>query len=176
MLGDSLSASYGIQQKNGWVSLLQTKLKEKHKHYQVINASITGETTFGGLVRLKDILQVKSPSILILELGGNDGLRGFDLKTTYKNLKEIIKISKTRDIKILLLGVRLPPNYGPKYTKQFESIFKNLAVEEKITVLPYFMLGVADKRSLMQKDGIHPNAKAQILLLKNVWPSLEPML
>ncbi len=176
VLGDSLSAGYGINQKEGWVSLLQTRLKKKRKPYQVINASITGETTYGGLNRLEKLLYLHNPSILILELGGNDGLRGFDLDTTYKNLQKIIHLSKKKNIKILMLGVRLPPNYGEKYTLQFQSIFKTLASEENILLIPAFMLGVAENKNLMQSDGIHPNKKAQIKLLENIWPALKSML
>jgi len=176
VIGDSLSAAYGIAPEHGWVRLLQQRLDEQDKDYRVINASITGDTTHGGLTRLPDALQRHNPSLVIIELGGNDGLRGFDLDTTHANLSEMIRLARASGARVLLLGVRLPANYGPGYRDRFSTIFAQLAEAEQVALVPAFMLGVAEHLHLMQADGIHPGKQAQPQLLDNVWPALVPLL
>lgn len=176
MVGDSLSAAYGIAPEHGWVSLLQQRLDEQTRDYRVINASITGDTTHGGLTRLPDALQRHRPSLVIVELGGNDGLRGFDLDSTRNNLQQMIRLARSDGAEVLLLGVRLPANYGKAYRQRFAALFRELAAEEKVALVPAFMLGVADRLELMQADGIHPGRQAQAKLLDNVWPVLAPLL
>ena len=176
MVGDSLSAAYGIPADRGWVSLLQQRLREQGKDYRVINASITGDTTHGGLTRLPKALQNHRPSVVIIELGGNDGLRGFDLETTRSNLQEMIRLSRDAGATVLLLGVRLPANYGKAYRERFSEVFSSLAAAEQVALVPAFMLGISDHLDMMQADGIHPSAEAQEKLLENVWPTLLPLL
>lgn len=176
VVGDSLSAAYGIPADRGWVSLLQQRLREQGKDYRVINASITGDTTHGGLTRLPKALQSHRPTLVIIELGGNDGLRGFDLETTRSNLHEMIRLSRDAGASVLLLGVRLPANYGKAYRERFSEVFSSLAAAEQVALVPAFMLGVSDHLDMMQADGIHPSAKAQEKLLENVWPTLLPLL
>jgi len=176
VVGDSLSAAYGIPAERGWVSLLQQRLREQGKDYRVINASITGDTTHGGLTRLPKALQSHRPSVVIIELGGNDGLRGFDLETTRSNLQEMIRLSRDAGATVLLLGVRLPANYGKAYRERFSEVFSSLAAAEQVALVPAFMLGISDHLDMMQADGIHPSAEAQEKLLENVWPTLLPLL
>lgn len=176
VVGDSLSAAYGIPADRGWVSLLQQRLREQGKDYRVINASITGDTTHGGLTRLPKALQSHRPSVVIIELGGNDGLRGFDLETTRSNLQEMIRLSRDAGATVLLLGVRLPANYGKAYRERFSEVFSSLAAAEQVALVPAFMLGISDHLDMMQADGIHPSAEAQEKLLENVWPTLLPLL
>jgi len=176
VVGDSLSAAYGIPADRGWVSLLQQRLREQGKDYRVINASITGDTTHGGLTRLPKALQNHRPSVVIIELGGNDGLRGFDLETTRSNLQEMIRLSRDAGATVLLLGVRLPANYGKAYRERFSEVFSSLAAAEQVALVPAFMLGISDHLDMMQADGIHPSAEAQEKLLENVWPTLLPLL
>jgi acyl-CoA thioesterase-1 len=176
VVGDSLSAAYGIAPEHGWVRLLQQRLDEQGKDYRVINASITGDTTHGGLTRLAHALQRHKPALVIIELGGNDGLRGFDLDSTHDNLQQMIRQARAQGAKVLLLGVRLPANYGKIYGERFSALFTRLADTEQVTLVPAFMLGVADHLELMQADGIHPGVQAQPKLLDNVWPALAPLL
>lgn len=176
VLGDSLSAGYGLARQAGWVNLLQQRLDRSGTGYQVINASITGDTTHGGLKRLPAALQRHSPAIVIIELGGNDGLRGLDLATTSDNLRRMIVLSRAAGAKVLLLGVRLPANYGKAYGERFQALYADLAASEKTALVATFMQDVADHLSLMQADGIHPSAAAQAKLLDNVWPTLSPLL
>jgi acyl-CoA thioesterase-1 len=176
VIGDSLSAAYGLSPEQGWVRLLQQRLDEQGKDYRVINASITGDTTHGGLTRLPQALQRHRPSLVIIELGGNDGLRGFDLDSTRNNLRQMIREARAQGAEVLLLGVRLPANYGETYNQQFSAVFTGLAESEQVPVVPAFMLGVADHLDMMQADGIHPSGRAQPRLLDNVWPTLAPLL
>ena len=175
MVGDSLSASFGIEQSTGWVSLLDKKLAENHYKIRVINTSISGETTQGGLQRLPDLLGKYHPSIVILELGGNDGLRGLSLSMMKNNLQTMITKTIASTANILLIGIHLPPNYGQTYTNQFHQIYIDLAKQHKIPLVPFLLDGVAKQKGLMQSDGIHPTAEAQSIMLENVWVKLRPM-
>ena len=174
VMGDSLSAEYGIQRGSGWVSLLQNQLRQQGSSWEVINASISGETTAGGLTRMATLLQQKKPKIVLLELGANDALRGLSVKETEKNLRTMINLSKQSGAKVLLFGMQIPPNYGQDYTKQFKEIYPKLASSENIQLLPFFMNGVVTNKDLFQADNIHPNEKAQAVLYKNVWGAMAP--
>lgn len=176
ILGDSLSAGYGIDIQQGWVALLRDRLQKEGFNYNVVNASISGNSTSDGLARFPDTLNNYHPHIVIVELGGNDALRGIPFETTQKNLTQIIKLSKENKAEVLLLGLRLPPNYGPIYTQQFRSLFQQLAKQFNIAVVPLFLNGVDIDSRLMQDDGIHPRAEAQPILLNNVWGVLGPLL
>lgn len=177
VFGDSISAAYGLDVKQGWVVKLQQKLDQQSKgKHTVINASLSGETTTGGLSRLAKILQQHQPDILILELGGNDGLRGQSPVAMNKNLVAMIQQSKQQKAKVLLLGMKIPPNYGKAYNQAFESTFVTVAKNEKVAFVPFFLEGVAGNDALMQADRIHPNAQAQQQLVDNVWSSLKALL
>ena len=176
VLGDSLSASYGLAQSSGWVSLLQQRLATEKFPHQVINASISGETTSGGLYRIDALLAKHQPKILILALGANDGLRGLPLKATQSNLEPMIRRAQKNHAKILLVGMRLPPNYGPAYTEKFHRLFEQLALKFHTERVPFLLAKIATKREYFQADGLHPTAEAQPLLLDTVWPALMPML
>ena len=176
VIGDSLSAAYGIQQERGWVALLQQRLEDQAFGYQVVNASISGDTTRGGLSRLQAALQRERPWLLIIALGGNDGLRGFSPEQTRSNLRGMITLGREAGAKVLLLGVKLPANYGRAYTEKFHRIYLELAREQDVALVPFFLEGVAETRALMQPDGIHPAAEAQPRILDNVWTGLAPLL
>lgn len=176
VVGDSLSAAYGIDKPEGWVSLLEKRLQASNQAYRVINASITGDTTLGGLNRLESALERTRPEIVIIELGGNDGLRGFGLQHTRENLRSMIDLSHDHGSRVLLLGVKLPSNYGKSYGERFHRIYQELAEEEQVAVVPFFLEGVAETLDMMQPDGIHPAAVAQPRILENVWTGLEPLL
>jgi acyl-CoA thioesterase-1 len=174
VFGDSLSAGYGISRNASWVSLVQAELRKKHPQYEVINASLSGETSAGGLRRIDQALLQHHPVIVILELGANDGLRGSTLTETEKNLSAIILKAKQTKAKVLLLGMQLPPNYGLNYTAQFQALFPKLAKTHRIALLPYFLNGVAADQ--FQADNLHPNAAAQSRMMQNVLTSLQPLL
>jgi len=176
VLGDSLSAGYGIPRGQDWVSLLQQRLDGSDQAYRVINASITGDTTHGGLTRLPGALQRHQPEIVLIELGGNDGLRGLDLATTRDNLREMIHLARQAGARVLLLGLRLPANYGKVYADRFHAVYTELAASENAALIDFFLKGVAETTELMQPDGIHPSARAQPRILDNVWEGLEPLL
>lgn len=176
VLGDSLSAAFGINQEQGWVALLQQRLTRNDEKYQVINASISGETTAGGRSRLPALLQRHDPDIVILQLGANDGLRGLSLHDMRANLKRMIELSRNQGAAVLLVGIRLPPNYGPSYTRLFHDVYTQLATTEDVALVPFLLAGVAQQRSLFQADGLHPTAAAQDELLDNVWDKLMPLL
>lgn len=176
IIGDSLSAEYGLSRGTGWVALLEKRLQSNQLSWTVINASISGETTAGGQTRLATLLKTHQPQIVIIELGANDALRGLQLQATEKNLRLMIQSSKQTGAKVLLLGMRIPPNYGADYSNKFFRLFGKLASAEQIEYLPFFLEKVADKAELFQTDQIHPNAQAQSILLNNVWPKLKPML
>lgn len=176
VLGDSLSASYGIAQNAGWVSLLQQRLDQRDYPYRVINASISGETTSGALSRAGRALDAHRPSIVVIELGGNDGLRGLPLKQIRANLAALIEASLAHDAQVLLVGMKLPPNYGPAYTEKFHQIYVDLARQYRVPLLPFLLEDVAQQARLMQSDGIHPRAEAQSIVLESVWRTLQPML
>ncbi|MFZ4379095.1 MAG: arylesterase [Polynucleobacter sp.] len=172
VMGDSLSAEYGIARGAGWVKLLEDQLQKQGSTWTVFNASISGETSSGGLTRLPTLLEQKKPGIVLLELGANDALRGLSVDETEKNLRKMIQLSKQSGAKVLLFGIQIPPNYGLEYTKRFKQIFAKLAAQEHIELLPFFMQGLAAHRDLFQADNIHPNEKAQALLFKNVWSAM----
>lgn len=176
VLGDSLSASFGIDQSNGWVSLLEQKLSQSNYDYRVVNASISGETTQGGLQRLPKLLSKYQPRLVILELGGNDGLRGLGIELIKSNLQTMISKSAQSHADILLIGMRLPPNYGQFYTDAFSQMYVDLANNNNIPVVPFLLAGIATRENLMQVDGIHPKEEAQSLMLDNVWKHLQPLL
>lgn len=171
--GDSLSAAYGIAVDKGWVNLLQNQLAN---HYQLINGSISGETTAGGLSRLPDALQKYQPNYLLLELGANDGLRGIKTATIQTNLEQMIQLAQAAKVSVILIGIKLPPNYGNVYTKQFESVYTDLAEQYHLPFVPFLLEGVAQNWDLVQADGVHPTAAAQPKLLDNVWQVLKPIL
>ena len=176
VLGDSLSASYGIDQKNGWVYLLEQRLDKNGFSYEVVNASISGETTRGGLSRFDRLLKQHNPEIVIIELGANDGLRGLSLQSMYTNLEEIIKQSQSHEADVLLIGMRIPPNYGQQYTERFADVYVRLAQQYKINLLPFLLSGIENNRAMFQADGLHPVANAQPVILDNVWTRLVRML
>lgn len=176
VLGDSLSSAYGIPLQKGWVSLLQKRLQNKHMKWQLINASITGDTTHGGLARLPELLQRHRPAIVIIELGGNDGLRGLSLREMQRNLVKMTQLAQQAGAAVLLLGVRLPANYGPVYGERFHRVYREVADTTGATLVDFFLQGVAETTERMQADGIHPAAEAQPLILDNIWPELEPQL
>jgi len=176
VLGDSLSASYGVPVEQGWVALLQGRLKKEGYEYRVVNASASGETTGGALARLPRTLEKQRPDIVIVELGGNDGLRGLPIADVRKNFDSILHLSQQAGARILLVGMRIPPNYGPAYTQAFHGLYGELAARHKVPLVPFFLDGIALDDSLMQEDGLHPNARAQPRLLDEVWPMLKPLL
>jgi len=177
LFGDSISAGYGIGRVDqGWAALLQAKLKNEGYGYQVVNASISGETTAGGLARLPRALALHKPRIVIIELGANDGLRALPIAQMRDNLAQMVKLSAAAGARVLLLGMRIPPNYGPKYTEQFHQVFSDLAREESLPLVPFLLNDIALTPGLMQADGFHPNELGQPKLLDNVWPVLKPML
>ena len=176
VFGDSLSAGYGVAAGQGWVSLLQAKLRDQGYGFQVANASVSGETTTGGLARLPRALKVHEPAVVIVELGANDGLRGLPLATTKSNLRQLVHDAAQGGRKVLLLGMRMPPNYGERYTAGFEAMYRDVAHQEHVVLLPFLLAGVADKPQLMQADGLHPNERGQPVLLDNAWPVLRPLL
>lgn len=176
ILGDSISAGYGLQQGQGWVDLLRKRLEAQDYAYQVINASISGETTQGGLTRLPELLRQHQPDLVLLELGGNDGLRGLPLHLMRNNLSRMIEMSRNAGATPVLLGIQLPPNYGRRFTAAFAAVFPDLAEQKQVPVVPFILEKIAIYPELMQDDGIHPKAQAQRQLLDNIWPTLEPLL
>ena len=176
VFGDSLSAAFGIDVEAGWVELLQQRFDRQGEDYRVVNASISGDTTAGGLARLPQTLAIHGPAIVLVELGGNDGLRGLDLGGMRSNLEEIVRRIRASGAKVLLLGMRIPPNYGLAYTERFHAIYAEVAERFGVPLVPFLLAGIADNPELMQADGIHPKAAAQEKLLENVWSQLEPLL
>ena len=176
VFGDSLSAAYGIAEDAGWVNLLDHKLKQENYDYRVVNASVSGETSTGGLARLPAMLSTHSPNIVILELGGNDGLRGLPLDSLKANLQEMVTMIEQAGSQILLAGIQIPPNYGPRYTVPFFELFGEIANEKDLPLIPFLIDGIPQQPELMQNDGIHPKAEAQWMIVENVWPYLEPLL
>lgn len=176
VLGDSLSSAYGLDVQSGWVQLLQNRLDEQSEGYRVVNASISGDTTEGGATRLPAALAKHRPDVVVVELGGNDGLRGLPLSVTRRNLERIIVESQSSGARVLLLGMRLPPNYGPAYNNAFHAIYADLADRHSVPWVPFLLEGVGGVDALMQDDGVHPRAEAQPLMLDNVWPHLKPLL
>lgn len=175
VIGDSLSAGYGINPQNGWVNLLSSKLKARGQ-FNIVNLSTSGDTTSNGLAKLPQALDQYKPDIVIIELGANDGLRGLAIASIRKNLSTMIEKSKNKGAKIILLATDLPPNYGPAYLQQLKSMFSQLAHQYQIAFVPMFLEGVAGNEQLMQQDGLHPNEQAQAIILNNIWPTLKPLL
>ena len=176
VLGDSLSAAYGLQAGSGWVDLLRSRLETHSPAYQVVNASISGETTAGGRSRLEVALRQFKPKVVVLALGANDGLRGLPVKQMQDNLISMVKLAKASGARVLLIGMRLPPNYGPEYTNAFEAAFTTTARLEKVALLPFLLEPVAGQRSNFQADGLHPISAAQTKLLDHIYPALQPLL
>ena len=176
VLGDSLSASYGIDQKDGWVSLLEQRLNTNGFLYTVINTSISGETTRGGLSRFDKLLKQHNPEIVIIELGANDGLRGLSLESMYTNLAKIIEQSLSHEADVLLTGMRIPPNYGKKYTEQFADVYHQLAQRYKVNLVPFLLSGIENNSTMFQTDRLHPIVDAQPVILDNVWTHLVRIL
>jgi len=174
VMGDSLSAEYGISRGSGWVKLLEGQLQKQGSQWTVFNASISGETSAGGLARFEALLVKKKPGIVLLELGANDALRGLSIKETEKNLSQMIQLSKKSGAKVLLFGIQIPPNYGQDYTKKFKDLYPKLASQEVIELVPFFLAGVVSNKDLFQTDNIHPNEKAQTILYTNVWGAMAP--
>jgi len=176
VFGDSLSAAHGLRPEQGWVALLIPRLRAQGYGYQVINASVSGETTTGGLARLPRELRLTRPGILILELGANDALQGLPLDLARGRLAEMIRLAETAGAHVLLVGLLIPPNYGPRYTKQFADMYPALARQFHTGLVPFLLQGVALDPHLMQQDGLHPNARGEPLVLDTLWPYLKPML
>lgn len=176
VVGDSLSAAHGIDRQKGWTGLLQQRLGQQGFPHRVVNASISGDTTAGGLARLPAALEQHRPAIVILELGANDGLRGLSLVQVRRNLGRMIDLAQQHGARVLLLGMRMPPNLGPLYTEKFQAVYRELAQEKRVPLVPFLLEGVARDPALMQSDGLHPNGAAQPRLLDNVWPLLLPLL
>ena len=176
VFGDSISAGYGIAPESGWVNLLSDRLRQEGYGFQVVNASVSGETSTGGLARLPRALAAHGPRIVIIELGGNDGLRGLPLGTTRANLDAMIGLAARHGRSVLLLGLRMPPNYGERYTRGFAGNYADLARAHHVPLVPFLLEGIAGRPALMQGDGLHPNERGQPILLDNVWPVLKPML
>ena len=176
VFGDSISAGYGIQVGTGWVALLRAKLAHEGYGYQVVNASVSGETTAGGLARLPRALVLHRPAVVILELGGNDGLRALPISEMTANLARMVQLARASGASVLLLGMRIPPNYGPQYTAQFQRSYSDLAHRRKLPLVPFLLQGIALVPGMMQADGLHPNESGQPRVLANVWPALQPLL
>ncbi len=176
ILGDSLSAEYGLRRGSGWVTLLEQRLADRKLQYRVVNASISGETTSGGAARLGRLLNLHKPAIVVLELGANDALRGLSLDMTTRNLRDMTRAAKAAGARVLIVGMQIPPNYGPDYTRRFAALFETVAREERTERVPFLLEGVATEIRYFQADRIHPNESAQPILLENVWKGLGPML
>jgi acyl-CoA thioesterase I len=173
IVGDSLSAGYGIAPEQTWVHLLTQRLSQSHPQWQVVNASLSGDTSSGGLARLPALLATHQPRVLLLALGGNDGLRGLSLKQLRTHLQAMIAQSHTAGAEVILLGIKIPPNYGQVYTQAFEQVFHDLAREYELPFVAFFLEGVAGDATMMQADGIHPNAAAQEKIMRNIWDTVE---
>lgn len=176
VFGDSLSASYGVAQNLGWVQLMQQRLAQQEYDAHIVNTSISGETTSGGLARFKQTLLRHKPNIVLIELGANDGFRGLTVKSMRQNLNTMIEQAKAANAKVVLLGMRIPPNYGLPYSREFSNLYSELAKKHQSSLVPFLLTNVAGKAELNQDDGIHPTANAQPILLENVWPVLAPLL
>lgn len=176
VVGDSISAGFGLDTRQGWVSLLQQRLKDQGFDDQVINASISGDTSAGGQARLPALLAAHKPDLVVLELGGNDGLRGQPPAQLQQNLASMIDHARSAGARVVLLGMRLPPNYGVRYTTAFAQVYEQLAVDKKVPLVPFFLEGVGGVPNMMQADGIHPAPAAQSRLLENAWPAIKPLL
>lgn len=176
VVGDSISAALGVDTRQGWVALLQERLQGAGFEHRVVNASISGDTSSGGAARLPALLVEHRPQLVIIELGGNDGLRGQSLAQLQQNLARMVDAARDTNAGVLLLGMRLPPNYGQRYTQAFFQVYAELAADKQVALVPFLLDGVAGVPGMMQADGIHPTAAAQSTMLQNVWPTLEPLL
>lgn len=176
VIGDSISAAFGLETQEGWVALLQQRLDETNAEIEVVNASISGETTGGGLARFPDLLAQHQPEYVIIELGGNDGLRGLSIEHMTTNLTTMVRKAKQQDATVILLGMRLPSNYGQRYTEAFYNVYQGIAEQEQVALVDFFLEGVGGVDGMMQADGVHPTQQAQPLLLDNAWQSLAPLL
>lgn len=176
VVGDSLSAAYRMDERSGWVYLLDRRISDKGLPWRVVNASVSGETTAGGLSRLPALLETHRPAIVILQLGGNDGLRGLPVPSIRQNLLEMVRLSRHSGAEVLLAGIQIPPNYGPRYTEPFAAQYGEIAEQEELAWLPFLLEDVAEHAALMQDDGIHPVEEAQVIILDNVWRVLADML
>lgn len=176
VMGDSISAGYGIQREQGWVNLLAESLSDAEYPHQVVNGSISAETTSGGLARLPQALATHDPAVVVIELGGNDGLRGYPTAIVQQNLRQMVELALRQQRQVLLVGMRIPPNYGPRYTSAFFNMYQAVAAETGVSLVPFFLEKVALTPGMMQPDGIHPTAEAQPLLLETLWEYLEPLL
>lgn len=179
IVGDSLSAEYGLARGQGWVALLEQRLQPRYQNIEVVNASISGDTTSGGRSRLPALLRRHQPAVVVIELGGNDALRGLPLDVSRANLKAMVEASQQAGAKVLLVGMEMPPNYGARYAEQFREIYAEVARQTRVPLVPFFLKGIADIPNAMeyfQADRIHPNESAQPKMLDNVWPALQPLL
>ncbi|MGO3738386.1 arylesterase [Marinomonas foliarum] len=176
VMGDSLSAAYNLRQQDGWVSLLKNQLSQSHPEIDIINASVSGETTQGGLSRFNDLLTTHKPNLVLLELGANDALRGYPLDQTTRNLEKMVEQAHVNGALVLLIGNQIPQNYGKRYTEMFFNLYKNIATKYDIAYMPFMLEGVALNKDLMQKDGLHPNKDGQPIVLQNILPYLKPLL
>ncbi len=176
IVGDSVSAGYGLSGGQGWVAALNARLKDEGYRYRVVNGSISGDTTAGGRARLPALLAQHAPAVVVIELGGNDALRGGRISTTRGNLDAMVTAAQAAGARVLLVGMQLPPNYGPGYVREFGEVFVSVAQARKVPLVPYFFAGFGDDLAFFQSDRIHPTAEAQPKLLANVWPELQPLL
>ena len=176
VVGDSISAAFGLETQEGWVTLLEERLREHNPEFKVVNASISGETTGGGLARFPQLLSEHQPDYVIIELGGNDGLRGLSLTQMSSNLTRMVQQAKQQDAVVLLLGMRLPGNYGQRYTEAFYNVYQQIAERENVAIVDFFLAGVGGEEGMMQADGVHPTQMAQPRLLENAWQRLAPLL
>lgn len=176
LVGDSISAAFGLEIDQGWVRLLEQRLAEEDLPYAVVNASVSGDTTAGGLARLPALLAEVEPELVVIELGGNDGLRALPVTNMQQNLSAMVALSREAGAEVILLGMRIPPNYGPRYSKAFEQAFVAVAEEHGVPLVPFLLEGVGGVKGMMQSDGVHPTAAAQPLLLDNAWPAIKQAL
>lgn len=176
VVGDSLSSGYGMAADQSWVTLLQGRLKAEGYEHEIVNASIAGDTSAGGMARLPRLIERHRPVVVVLELGGNDGLRGLPVAALRDNLARMVELAKDSGAKVLIAGIRLPPNYGPAYTESLAAVYPELAARYEVALVPFLLEGVALDRSRMQGDGIHPNAAGQPFIADNVWHALQPLL
>jgi len=176
LVGDSISAAFGLEIEQGWVKLLEQRLAEKNQPYSVVNASVSGDTTAGGLARLPALLEQVEPELVVIELGGNDGLRALPVGNMQQNLSAMVRLSREAGADVILLGMRIPPNYGPRYSDAFEQAFVTVAEEHDVPLVPFLLEGIGGVEGKMQSDGVHPTAAAQTLLLDNAWPAISQWL
>ncbi|MGZ8290867.1 MAG: arylesterase [Telluria sp.] len=175
VLGDSLSAEYGLNRGSGWVALLEQKLKKERISANVVNASISGETTSGGRARLPALLKQHKPSVVVIELGANDGLRGLPVPAAEDNLRSMVDMARKADAEVLLVGMRMPPNYGRAYTERFFKMYAKLSIQYKAPLVPFMLEGVEDQPKMFQADRLHPSAEAHPIILANIWPKFQPL-